>query len=344
VKILYGVQGTGNGHLSRARAMARHLKNRHVDVTYLFSGRPRESYFEMEAFGDFMVREGLTFAVEKGQVSYPKTLLKNNPLTFVNEVRTLDLSTYDLVLCDFDPVTAWAAKLRGKPVIGFGHQSAFKHKIPIEGNDPIAHLVMRLFAPSSISIGLHWHHFDQPILPPIIHVDELDKGLVQENKVLVYLPFEEMKSLSPLFKPFGDYEFYFFHPEFHAPLDQDHLHFRPLSVQQFQADLHSCAAVICSAGFELPSECIHLGKKLLVKPVKNQMEQASNGLALEQLGLGKNTQELTPEVIGEWLNSDRKSNGLRYPDVAKALVDWILSEKWDNTEKMREDLWGATTV
>lgn len=341
MKILYGVQGTGNGHLSRARAMARHLKSRHADVTYLFSGRARETYFEMEAFGDFEVRQGLTFAVEKGQVSYLKTIFKNNLLTFIHEVITLDLSSYDLVLCDFDPVTAWAAKLRGKPIIGFGHQSAFKHKIPIEGNDPIAHLVMRLFAPSKISIGLHWHHFDQPILPPIIHVDDLNRLAVQANKVLVYLPFEEMKSLPPLFKPFGDYEFYFYHPEFHAPLDQDHLHFRPLSVQQFQNDLHSSAAVICSAGFELPSECIHLGKKLLVKPVKNQMEQASNGLALEQLGLGKNTHELTPAIIGEWLRSDMETSGTRYPDVAEALVDWILSEKWDDTGKIREELWRA---
>lgn len=344
MKILYGVQGTGNGHLSRARAMARHLKNRQADVTYLFSGRPSESYFEMEAFGDFEVRKGLTFAVEKGQVSYAKTFFKNNPLTFINEVRTLDLSPYDLVLCDFEPVTAWAAKLRGKPIIGFGHQSAFKHSIPIEGNDPLAHLVMRLFAPSKISIGLHWHHFDQPILPPIIHVDDVNQEPVQANKVLVYLPFEVASSLAPLFKSFKDYEFYFYHPEFYTPLDQDHLHFRPLSVQKFQADLHSSAAVICSAGFELPSECIHLGKKLLVKPVKNQMEQASNGLALEQLGLGKNTRELTSAVIGEWLHSDIPSPGTRYPDVAKVLVDWILSEKWDDTGKMREELWGTAVV
>ena len=323
--------------------MARHLQNRDVDVTYLFSGRPRESYFEMEAFGDFMIRKGLTFSVEKGQVSYAKTLFKNNPFNFINEVRTLDLSPYDLVLCDFDPVTAWAAKLRGKPIIGFGNQSAFKHKIPIEGNDPIAHLVMRLFAPSQISLGLHWHHFNQAILPPIIDVDDLEVG-VQTNKVLVYLPFEEMESLSPLFKSFKDYEFYFYHSEFHTPLDQEHLHFRPLSVQQFQADLHSSAAVICSAGFELPSECIHLGKKLLVKPVKNQMEQASNGLALEQLGLGKNTQELTTAIIGEWLNSEMQSNGLRYPDVAKALVDWILSKQWEDTRTLREELWSAVNA
>lgn len=81
-----------------------------------------------------------------------------------------------------------------------------------------------------------------------------------------------------------------------------------------------------------------------MKPVKNQMEQASNGLALEQLGLGKNTQELTTDIIGDWLNSDRKSNGLRYPDVANALVDWILSKQWEDTHKLREELWSAVSA
>src|SRR5690606_19081886 len=139
----------------------------------------------------------------------------------------------------------------------------------------------------------------------------LQATMIEVTIVLVCLLYEETKILSPLSKPFTRHEFYFYPPDFHAALDQDHLHFRPLSVQKFQEDLHSSAAVICSAGFELPSECIHLGKKLLVKPVKNQMEQASNGLALEQLGLGKNTQELTTTVIGEWLHSDMKSSGLR---------------------------------
>ena len=39
MRILFGVQGTGNGHISRSRTLARALKSRGVAVDYLFSGR-----------------------------------------------------------------------------------------------------------------------------------------------------------------------------------------------------------------------------------------------------------------------------------------------------------------
>jgi spore coat polysaccharide biosynthesis predicted glycosyltransferase SpsG len=34
MKILHGVQGTGNGHISRSRKMAAHLRARGAEVTY----------------------------------------------------------------------------------------------------------------------------------------------------------------------------------------------------------------------------------------------------------------------------------------------------------------------
>jgi len=344
MKILYGVQGTGNGHVSRARAMSRHLKKKNIDVTYLFSGRSRESYFEMEDFGNFEVRKGLTFAVENGQVNYFKTPFKNNPITFINEVRTLDLKPYDLVLCDFEPITSWASKWQKKPIIGFGHQSAFHHDIPIVGKDPIAHLVMKYFAPAQISIGLHWHHFDQPILPPIIHVDDLGDAQIQKNKVMVYLPFDNEKTFAPVFNQCNNFEFYCYHPDYKDAIDEGNVHKRPLSVQKFQDDLKSSAAVICGAGFELPSECIQYGKKLLVKPVKHQMEQASNAAALEQLGLGKSMKELDVNIIKNWLELPNNNTSTQYPDVAKALVDWIIAGEWQDYSRLQKDLWEAMAV
>lgn len=67
MKILYGVQGTGNGHIARARAMANALKAKNVDVDFLFSGREGDKYFSMEAFGDYQTRHGLTFSVNRGR-------------------------------------------------------------------------------------------------------------------------------------------------------------------------------------------------------------------------------------------------------------------------------------
>ncbi len=43
MNILYGIQGTGNGHVSRSRVMAKHFAERGANVTYLFSGREKKS-------------------------------------------------------------------------------------------------------------------------------------------------------------------------------------------------------------------------------------------------------------------------------------------------------------
>ncbi len=95
MKILYGVQGTGQGHVSRSRAMAEALNEWPVDVTWLFSGRPREALFDMDVFGDFEHRRGLTFICEGGRIDKWATLRQNNFLQFVRDVRQLDLSDYD---------------------------------------------------------------------------------------------------------------------------------------------------------------------------------------------------------------------------------------------------------
>lgn len=50
MRILYGVQGTGNGHLSRARVMAKALVEHNIQVDFLFPGRKPEDFFDMECF------------------------------------------------------------------------------------------------------------------------------------------------------------------------------------------------------------------------------------------------------------------------------------------------------
>jgi len=96
--------------------------------------------------------------------------------------------------------------------------------------------------------------------------------------------------------------------------------------------------VICSAGFELPSEAIQLGKKILVQPVAGQMEQASNALALTQLGYGSATNVLSEAAIGRWLPL-MKPNPVIYPDVAKSLVDWLLTTGGENFSELQQSLW-----
>ena len=159
MRIFYGVQGTGNGHITRARVMAKELQKAGIEVTFQFTGRPADKYFDMDVFNGYQTRTGLTFNTDKGHVNYIKTARDAKLGQLWQDITTLDLGHYDQVITDFEPVTAWAAKRQKKAVLGIGHQYAFAHDIPRVGSDPIANQIMKYFAPADIGIGLHWHHF-----------------------------------------------------------------------------------------------------------------------------------------------------------------------------------------
>ncbi len=320
MRIFYGVQGTGNGHITRARVMAKKLYTAGFDVTFQFTGRPEHKYFDMDVFEQFQFKEGLTFNTNKGQVSYLKTAIEAKPMVFYKDVKSLDFSEFDLILCDYEPITAWAGKKQKKQVIGVGHQYAFDHEIPRVKTDPLADVIMRNFAPVDVGIGLHWHHFGQPILPPIIETLPVPKD-IKKDKIVVYLPFEDPNDVVEYLEPFKEYEFHLYAA---TPLKRsfEHIIHHPLSREGFHQDLKNCVGIISNAGFELASESLQMGKKILAKPLHSQMEQLSNAEALSQLGYGDTMIDLSTQAIAKWLEKDQ-SVQVNYPDVAQILVDWI---------------------
>jgi uncharacterized protein (TIGR00661 family) len=340
MKIFYGVQGTGNGHITRARVMAKELQAAGMEVQYQFSGRPADKYFDMEIFGDYQTRAGLTFNINKGSINMFKTVLEARPVNFVNDIKSLDLSSYDLVISDFEPITAWAAKRHKKTVIGIGHQYAFKYKIPRQQHDPMAEQVLKHFAPATIGIGLHWHHFDQPILPPIIETAELAPTI--KNKIVVYLPFEDTNDVIKLLAPFTEYTFHVYTPD-SVDTKLDHITCYPLSRDGFQQDLRNCDGIISNSGFELASESLHLGKKILARPIHGQMEQAANAAALLALGYGSVMTELDRDIVERWLHEAHNVH-VSYPNVAHILVDWIQRGMPEIDQEFISGVWDRVNV
>ncbi|BCX80618.1 hypothetical protein MIT9_P0192 [Methylomarinovum caldicuralii] len=321
MRILYGVQGTGNGHLTRARVMAPALRAAGIEVQYLFSGRPREKFFDMEVFGDWWWRRGLTFVSRKGRIDYLRTLARVRDLPgFIHDVQALDLRGFDLVLNDFEPVSAWAARLDGVPVIGLGHQQAFRYAIPKCRGGWHARLLLRWYAPAPLGLGLHWHHFGQPILPPL--VEPLPVQATDPRRILVYLPFESLADIRRLLLNFPRWRFHVYHSQVPVPYADRNLRFHPFSRDGFQQDLAASAGVICNSGFEFISEALAAGKKILSKPLKGQWEQCCNAKALAELGWGTVMARLDQDTVAAWLESGRAVQ-VRYPDVAAAIVAWL---------------------
>lgn len=342
MRILYGVQGTGNGHISRSRAMAKAFsQHQDLQVDWLFSGRSPEAFFDMACFGNYQWRRGLSFTTRAGRIRPLETVLQARPLRLYQDIRQLAIDDYDLVVSDFEPVTAWAARLRGKQSIGIGHQYAFCGDIPVSGDNALARGIMRWYAPVDLPVGLHWSSFGQAILPPIIDGEALREERRRDDRILVYLPFEDPATIRRLLAPLWQYRFYIYHPGVTRE-DRDNLYFRPPSTTAFHRDLARCRAVISNAGFELISEALTLGKRILVKPLDGQMEQHSNATALQQLGFATTVETLRTETLATWLRQPNSHSPIHYPDVAACLAYWIAEGCREPVSQLAGRLWSAS--
>ncbi|WP_417580990.1 MJ1255/VC2487 family glycosyltransferase [Nitrincola sp.] len=325
MRILYAVQATGNGHITRARAMLPALQQAGISVDFLFSGRPREQLFDMQCFGDFRHYQGFTFKTEAGSVKRWQTLKAAGVTQFFADVRSIDLSGYDLLLNDFEPVTAWAAKRQKLPSLGLAHQYALRYRLPGTRKAFWLKRAIDTFTPLDRCLGVHWQAFDQPILPPLLALNAIPPTPSDDQQpfVLVYLPFEVTDQVVHWLQsmPGSRFMLYADVPDV-AYLKNVIL--RPLSRETFPRDLHQSHGVICNTGFGLCSEALMLGKKILTKPLSGQIEQYSNACILEQMQRATVMQAFDEKLALSWLEQPNVAPVV-YPDVAQHLARWLKS-------------------
>lgn len=340
MRILYGVQTTGHGHLVRSTPIIHQLRERghHVDV--LLSGPPPDPAWPARIGEPLATRPGLTFAADGGRIRYLKTAGQARPLTFVRDVLRNPGQLPDLVVTDYEPITAWLARRRGVRSVGIGHLYAFAWpEVPRAPGNLLTRAVMDWFAPASIPVGTHWDRFGAPVLPPTVapEVRTLDRSPGEEDLILVYLGFEPLDRLIRLFGQFPDRRFHVY-AKIPAERREGNVCARPISRPRFLADLARCAGVITNAGFTLTSECLHLGIPVLVQPIHGQLEQESNAVALEKLGLGLVTRHLCQTDLQRWLAA-APPPAQRYPDATSALVDWLDAGAGESLGALSERLW-----
>ena len=154
MKILYAIQGTGNGHVSRAREIVP-LLQQHGEVDLLISGTQADVKLEQEIRYKL---HGFSFIFgKKGGVDHYGTWKSMNLPRFIKDTRTLPLEDYNLILNDFEPVTAWACKLRGVESVGLSHQASFQSKkVPKPKSIDWAQLVMKLDLFRQPTLKLIW--------------------------------------------------------------------------------------------------------------------------------------------------------------------------------------------
>lgn len=325
-KILYAVQGTGNGHLSRAMDVVPCLQQL-GDVDVLVSG------IQADLDLPFAVKyrlKGLSFIFGKsGGVNLWKTVVKANLRKLAKSINSLPVNDYDLVINDFEPVSAWACYLKNKACIGLSHQAAvISPEAPKpDHTDMIGRLVLNNYAPVSAAYGFHFERYNQNIFTPVIRSSVRNQEIGDEGYYTVYLPSYDDDRLIKHLSTYRDVRWEVFSKHNKKPKDLKNISIRPINSDQFIRSMAGSSGVLCGAGFETPAEALYMGKKLLVIPMKNQYEQHLNAAALKEKGVTviKSLKPKHAAVIEDWLQNG-KVIPVNYPDDTASIINMVVSK------------------
>lgn len=325
MKILYAIQGTGNGHVARATEIVPLLKKM-ADTDVLISGIQSDLGLPFEVNYCFY---GLSFIFGKrGGVDIAQTISKSNFGRLLADIRSVPVEKYDLVINDFEPVSAWACKIKRKPCIGLSHQNAVLHPgvpKPLK-RDLFGEFILKNYAPVSEKYGFHFQPVGEHIFTPVIRRRIRNSKIENKGHFTVYLPAYSDEEIIRVLGAVKDVQWEVFSKHAKGTYGYGNVYIQKVSIEEFGKSFLSCDGILCTAGFETPAEALYLGKKLCVIPMKNQYEQLCNAAFLASMGI-----KVLPSLSGneakieEWAKTS-ESLHINYPDQTEAILKNILEQ------------------
>ncbi len=342
MKILFAIQGTGNGHLSRARDVYPELA-KYGDVDVLISG------IQADVDVPFPVKYkyyGMSFIFgKKGGVDIVETAKRAKLFRLLKDIREFPAEQYDLVINDFEPISAWACKRRGKPCISVSHQCAVLHPAapkPATG-DPMGKLVLQRYAPVTAAYGFHFKAFADNIFTPVIRREIRALTPVNNGHYTVYLPAYDDATIVKHLSRFPEAQWDVYSKHNKEPFTAGNVRVQPISNRAFIESMAAGAGVLCGAGFEGPAEAMYLGKKVLVIPMQTQYEQHCNAAGAAAMGatvIGNLSQRHYP-AIRLWLATGTPIS-VNYPDITADIISKIMHEHAPQATKKAEKTTNVT--
>ncbi|MET4081468.1 uncharacterized protein (TIGR00661 family) [Pedobacter sp. UYP30] len=323
MKILYAIQGTGNGHISRARDIIPELRKK-GEVDILVSGT------EADVFLGFPIKyklKGLSFVFgKKGGIDLVSTYKKARLKRFFKEVKNLPVRNYDLVINDFEPVSAWACFFNRKQCISLSHQAAALNiKAPQpDKKDRVGKAILKKYAPVTDAYGFHFKAYAENIFTPVIREEIRNADNIQLPHYTVYLPAYNDKRIIKVLKEVKEIEWEVFSKHTKKPYNEENIKISPINNEAFIKSMLTCTGVLCGAGFETPAEALFLKKKLMVIPMKGQYEQQCNAAALKKMGVPV-LKKLKIERLGDILAWVQEACVIQvdYPNITHSIIDSI---------------------
>lgn len=309
--LLYGVNGEGAGHSTRAKEVIFHLLGRGHTVHVASFDRGLTNLRR-----DFEVTEihGWRLAYVNNRLRYRRTIAKNllgarKTASSVAQLKKLsDEWKIDLVVTDFEPLTCHIGHRRGVPVISIDNQhcltnASVSYPRKYRADAAAAKMVVRLMVPRADAY-LVTSFFSAEVtrrntflFPPILRESVLQAKPHPGEHVLVYVtsPAPALaKVLASVRCPFTAYGF-------GRDGQEGNILFKKPSQDGFLQDLINARAIVANAGFSLVTEALHLGKPYLAVPVEHQFEQVFNAYWLGKVGYGAYWEELNRERVESFL-------------------------------------------
>jgi len=309
--ILYGVNGEGAGHSTRANEVLSHLvaRGHTVHVASFDRGlRNLKDRFEVTEI------YGFRLAYVNNRVRYKRTIARNL-LSAPQAAKSLSRLKklvgewkIDLVITDFEPLTCHVGHKMRLPVISIDNQHCLTNAVvsyprQYRRDAAAAKIVTRLMTPRADAY-LVISFFHAPVrkqntflFPPLLRQEILTANPAAGDHVLVYVT-----SPAPaLAKLLGSVRCTFVAYGFGKEGQEGNVIYKRPSLDGFFADLVGARAVVANAGFSLVSEALHLGKPYLAAPVHHQFEQIFNAYWLEKSGYGAYWDELNRERVEVFL-------------------------------------------
>jgi uncharacterized protein (TIGR00661 family) len=274
--------------------------------------------------------KGMSFVFGKhGGIDLVSTYKKANLKRFYNEVKDLPVENYDIVINDFEPVSAWACRLRHKACIGLSHQAAvLNKKSPAPGEkDMIGKSILKNYAPVTDKFGFHFKAYDKKIFTPVIRDEIRNAGNEKLPHYTVYLPAYDDKGIIKVLAKIKDIEWQVFSKHTKKSCLEKNISICPITNDGFIKSLVTCTGVLCGAGFETPAEALFLKKKLMVIPMKGQYEQQCNAAALKKMGIPvlKKLKISNVDKIIDWVKNGEIIR-VDYPNITQKVVDEVFNK------------------
>lgn len=319
MKILYAVQATGNGHISRAVQITPYLQKL-GEVDIFLSGS--NSSLNVPLPVKFRSKGISLFYDNQGGLDYVKMFTHNSWLRACKEAQALPVEQYDVIINDFEPITSKACTIKKKKSVQFSHQASFRsHHTPRPDHyDPVGECILKWYSTSSQYIGLHFKPYDDFILPPVIKQEIVQVEPQNLGHITVYLFGYGIDFYEQQLKKLPHIPFQCFVPNLpnHQPYTSGNITYFPIGQHSFTQSMITSLGVITGGGFETPAEALYLKKKLMCIPIKNHYEQYCNAAALNQIGvktLKPSDMRNFSQHIESWLenkalDSDQPANNL----------------------------------